>query len=73
MCCNSCQPSYIFKPKMGKHFTYVAFSDKCSETWDLQGKATVRPLCSSLVSTSSENESYDYISSRISCLILKRN
>jgi hypothetical protein len=51
MGCNSCQASYIFKPRGGKHFTHVASSDTNNAIWNLQVKAAVRILCSSLVST----------------------
>ena len=51
MGCNSCQVSYIVKLRRGKHLIYLASSDKYNVMWDLQVKAAVRILCSSLVST----------------------
>jgi len=50
MGCHSRQPSYIYKPKRGKHLMHVAFSDKRNGAWDFHGKAAVRHLCSSLIS-----------------------
>jgi len=50
MGCHSRQPSYIYKPKRGKHLMHVAFSDKRNGAWDLHGTAAVRRLCSSLIS-----------------------
>jgi len=45
MGCNSCQPSYNFKPKRGKHWLKVAFSIKCNGAWNFRGTAAVRLLC----------------------------
>jgi hypothetical protein len=51
MGCNSCQASYNVKPRREKYLMHIASPDKYNGMWGLHGKAAVRILCSSLVST----------------------